>query len=381
MTTNRGDMRRVREALLSILLSVALAGCSSNEVVAVGDAPAPPESFEAFYYAGAVELSWALGPAWNGEPFRIWGRRVSDSQFFLVAEVTSCAEGLCSYSDTNVAPNVTYVYFITAVSRSGVETASDDRIEVFVPDPISPAAPGNVDVIPLDGALYLTWDDTSRLADDFSFYRVYFDSGEGSIFLLGETDSEGFLDSRVENGSTYAYFVTALDDLGHESAGTALVEGTPRPDFHGELLFAFSDQPDLSGFRFQDTDSTNPILPGNDPNRDFRLEFDGQRWWLAPGPGVEVADESFFTTALRCGPAADPGCLDVRWAPQTGYSSAATELATEFSFAIRVPVTGGWNYGLVRVTHLGFAQDGAIAIFDWAFQLQTDNPSLLTGKS
>jgi hypothetical protein len=28
------------------------------------------------------------------------------------------------------------------------------------------------------------------------------------------------------------------------------------------------------------------------------------------------------------------------------------------------------------VTHVGWAQDGAIAIFDWAFQLQPGNPSL-----
>jgi hypothetical protein len=29
------------------------------------------------------------------------------------------------------------------------------------------------------------------------------------------------------------------------------------------------------------------------------------------------------------------------------------------------------------VSHLGFAQDGAIAIFDWAYQLQPGNPSLV----
>jgi hypothetical protein len=32
---------------------------------------------------------------------------------------------------------------------------------------------------------------------------------------------------------------------------------------------------------------------------------------------------------------------------------------------------------VIRVTHVGSAQDGAIAIFDWAFQLQPGNPALI----
>ncbi len=357
-----------------------LVGCNSDELVLVGDTPAPPENFDGFYYGRAVHLSWELGTGWSEEPFRVWGRRVSDAEFFFIAEVTNCADGLCTYTDANVAPDVTYVYYVSAVSASGVEAASDNRVEVRVPQPIPPPIPEAPDAVPLDAAVFLVWDESSRAAEDFSFYRVYIESADGSAFLLGETDSEGFLDLLVENGNTYGYFVTAVDDLGHESDGSVLAEGTPRPDFQAELLYAFEDRPDLAGFRFQESESTSPIRDGADPERHFRLEADGAGWWLVPGAGVQVAEDSFFTTALRCGPAADAGCTDVRWVPESGYGSATVQLLTEYTYVLRVASGGGWRYGAIRPSHLGFAQDGAIAIFDWAYQLQVDNPSLTPAR-
>lgn len=378
MIGNAKGARRVVGSFVCILGATILQGCDTTDILSSGDGPAPPRNFSAFYYAHAIHLSWELGFGWNGEPFRIWGERVSDPDYFFIAEVTSCADGLCSYADANVAPDVTYVYYVTAVDPSGVEAASDEAIEVQVPQPIAPPIPGNPDVVPLDGALFITWDDSSLQTDDFAFYRIYLEGGDGSVILLGETDSEGFLDSLVENGNTYGYIVTAVDDQGHESEGSLLVEGTPRPDYHGELLYAFNDRAAEAGFRFQDSEATTPVLTGDDADRHLRLEVDLGVWWLVPRAGVQIAAEAIFTTALRCGPAADAGCVDVRWAPDSGYGSGPIELIPEYSYLIRVPAgEGSWRHGLIRVTHLGFAQDGAIVIFDWAYQLQPDNPSLI----
>jgi hypothetical protein len=355
-----------------------LAACETPYPTGTGGGPAAPRNFDAYYYDRAVHLTWDLPPSWDGEVFRVWGKRESDSQYLLIAEVTSCADGSCGYSDRNVVPEVTYVYYVSAVDTYGVESPSDEAIEVRVPRPTPPPVPDELDAIPLDASVFVAWSAKSRDAEDFSFYRVYLEGGEGSVVFLGETDSEGFLDLRVENGNTYGYFVTAVDREGHESEGSELVEGSPRPDFHGELLYAHEDRPDVSGFRFQESGDASPIVSGNDQGRHFRLEFDGMDWWLEPGPGIQVANEAHFTTALRCGPGADPGCLDVRWAPESGYGSVGVVLVPENAYTLRVPAEGGqWRYGLVRVSHLGFAQDGAIAIFDWAYQLQPGNPSLV----
>jgi hypothetical protein len=376
MREPRGGNGGAQRAILSILLSFGLFGCETGGGVDAGDPPAPPLAFDAFYFNRAVHLTWELAPGWDGEPFRIFGKRSSDQNYLLIAEVTNCSAGSCSYRDTNILPNVTYEYYVAAVGPGGIETASDVAIEVEVPLPTPPPIPGGIEAIGLDRSIFLVWDTQSRSADDFAFYRVYFYNGTVGV-QIGETDSEGFLDLLVSNGSTYAYFVTAVDNLGHESEGSVLAVATPRPDYHGEFLFAFEDRPADSGFRFQEDDLTNPVVDGTDATRHFRIEADLDGWFLVPGPGVQVHPQGIFTTALRCGPAADPECVDVPLAPSAGYSGAEVGLAPEYSYVLRVPTGNSFRHGVVRVRHVGFSDDGAYVVFEWSYQLQPGNLNLV----
>jgi hypothetical protein len=352
------------------------ASACRNDTVVVTDAPAAPRALAVTYYAGSVTVSWELAPDWDGEAFRIYARRIADADFFFIAEVTSCIAGFCSYEDINVLEDETYEYYVAAV-RDGIET-STAAVSVFVPTFTPPPVPNAPFVIALDGANYLAWGDGSRVgASDFSFYKIYLDDA-GSAFLLGETDSEGFLDLLAENGATSSYFVTAVDDDGHESEGSVLASGTPRPDYHGEWIYAFEDQPALSGFRFQADEGSNPILSGSDVTRDFRLESDGVQWWLVPGPNATVNLTSWATTALKCGVGADATCTDVSVAPATNYTTAPVELFPSTTYVVRTDEGGGsFNYGAIRAEFLGFDQADAIMIFDWSFQLQSNNPNLV----
>ncbi|MEX0936169.1 MAG: hypothetical protein WD013_04625, partial [Gemmatimonadota bacterium] len=355
----------------------ALLGCEGSTVSPPQGGPAPPAGIAARYFEHAVELSWELAESWNGESFRVYGKRGSDPAYFLIAEVTSCANGFCFYSDLNVVPDAEYEYEVVAVDDQGRESSPARVGPIEVPQPVAPPVPEELEAVALDASVFLRWGTQSLEADDFSFYRVYLEELDGTVVLLGETDSEGFVDLLAENGTTYGYFVTAVDEQGHESEGSVLVEATPRPDFHGELLFAFQDDPALSGFRFQDTEDSDPVLAGDDPDRDFRLEMDPGGFWLVPGPGVEVHSEPLFTTALRCGVGADGGCIDLPVAPADGYQVDRIALVPELSYVVRVPGgAGSWHYGVLRVVHIGETNDGSIAIFDWAFQRQADNRNL-----
>jgi hypothetical protein len=374
-------MRRVVMGML--VGAMALVGCESDNILVPVDGPAAPRNVDAYYYAGAVTVTWELGPGWDQEPFRVYARRVTDADYFFIAEVTNCSAGLCSYEDRNVVPGQTYEYYVASVdSYTGVETPSDYSVEVFVPQPVPPPVPGSVQVIALDGANYIRWDDGARDASDFSFYRVYLAGGDGSDFLLGETDSEGFLDLLAVNGTTYRYSVSAVDDQGHESAGSAGASGTPRPDYHGEWIYDFIDQPAFSGFRFRSDEDTNPIVDGSSQDRHFRLEVDGAGWWMVPGPQAEIHPDGYATTALKCGVAADAACVDVTQAPSFGYVAQDVELVPQTSYVLRVRGDDGKiHYGVIRVEMLGFDQDGnAIMIFDWAYQLQADSPDLASAR-
>jgi hypothetical protein len=354
---------------------LVLVGC---ETTLGPDIPGAPRDVTASYYARAVTVSWELAPDWDGETFRIYAKRATDAQYYLVAEVTSCAAGVCSYTDANIEAGRSYDYYVAAVSDTGDETASDSAVRVEVPSATPPPVPSGATVVALDHANFVTWDDNARNAADFSHYRVWLRAANGSEFLLGETDSEGFLDLRAENGITYSYFVTAVDNDGHESDGSALAAGTPRPDYHGEWIYAHEDVPALSGFRFQTDEGDLAIVDGNGATWDFRIESDGVQWWLRTGTGAAVHDNGgFITKALKCGVGADFDCTDVSVAPTTNYATGLFEMIPETTYVVRVNDGGQLYYGAIRVVFLGFDQSDAIMIFDWAFQLQAGNPNLV----
>jgi len=370
-----------RSAVGSLLLISALAGCRDDVIFVNDDVPAAPRALAASYHAGAVTVTWELALTWKGEAFRVYSRRLTDADFFFIAEVTSCDQGYCTYEDINITPGQTFVYIVAAVSpSSGVETDSENSVEVFIPEPIAPPIPDATRVIALDNANYLVWGNASRSASDFSHYKVYLDDGVDAL-LLGETDSEGFVDLLASNGGTFAYFLTAVDSDGHESEGSVLGEGTPRPDFTGELIYDFLD-PDVtasSGFRFAEDELTLPIIDGASPDRHFRLETDINGWWLVPGPltTVTVGEP---TTALKCGVAADAKCSDITIAPPlSAFGAQDVQLTTQESYVLRVVGDdGAFHYGIIRVDLLGFDQnDDPLMIFDWAYQLQPGNPNLV----
>ncbi len=372
-------MKRAILGLLLLPLVIGFSACDSDDLIYYDDDyAAPPENLSGWYYNRAVYLSWELGAGWNNDPFRVYGKRRSDPNYFLIAEVTNCADALCSYTDVNIVPEVTYEYYVASVSASGLETASDWSVEVFVPFPDAPPAPGAVEIVALDNANFIRWSNDPRNTPDFSFYRVYLAGAGGEDFILGETDSEGFLDLLAANGDTYEYFVTAVDDQGHESAGSQLAAGTPRPDYHGEWIYAYEDVPTHAGFRFSQDEMTYPILDGDSPSRHFRVEVDADGWWLVPGAGTQIYDGLFETTALKCGVDSDADCVSLDQAPVSGYTNLDMALYPQTTYALRVVGDDGLDhYGAIRVTLLGFDQDGAaIMIFDWAYQLQAGNPNL-----
>ena len=355
-----------------------LVACGESDPIFIdgGGDPDGPRNVDASYYALGVDVTWELGFAWDGEAFRVYGKRRSDPDFFLIAEVTSCSDGFCTYRDINVVSGVTYEYFVSAVDPDTGEEASSQVVEVFVPSPVPPPVPTGVGAVALDNAAYLFWSDDPANESDFSFYRVYLVAEDD--LLLGETDSPGFVDFLAVNGSTFTYFVTSVDDQGHESAESGLVDVTPRPDFTGELINAHEDVPGNSGFRFQESEDFAAVLPGTDPDRHFRLESDASGLWFVAGPGAEIFPTGQFTTALKCGVAADLDCTSWEVAPTSGYGTDDVPVDPEFTYMFRVPGDGGGDhYGAVRVTLAGQDQDGNdLIVFDWAYQTQAGNPNL-----
>ncbi|HVG46028.1 MAG TPA: hypothetical protein VM890_14900 [Longimicrobium sp.] len=388
-----------RNLLFSALAAAALlAACDRhNTFVGGGGGPAPAAPtdltaqprwiLEGFTTGGqpsgyaAVDLEWNPPTSWNAEVFRVYGRRAGESGFFLIATVTSCTTSGCVYRDRNVAAGSTYEYYVaTANESSDLETATDFRETVRVPSASTPATPLADSAVALDNAAYLRWHD-GGVGGSLWKYVVYLTRVDGTAYLygLGETDGPAFLDSRATNGHVYGYRVAAVDTAEHVSALSAEFTVAPRPDASGELVYSFQTNAALSGFRFQTSEATDPIVAGSAATAQWRLEQDAAGWRIVPLNGTAVLEyPGGRTTALACGPGSDAGCRAATRAPVAGYQTTPIAVNPEYSYVFRVTGSDGQpHYGVIRVQLLG--SDGAghqLMIFDWAYQVLPNDARL-----
>ncbi|HEU4557840.1 MAG TPA: hypothetical protein VFS20_08315 [Longimicrobium sp.] len=379
-------MRTTR--LLPLLAAATLlAACDNNNVFrGGGNPPSPPEDLavaahwilEGFTAAGqpsgypVVDVTWFPPVQWDQEPFRVYGRRAGNSNFSLLATVTSCTVDGCVYRDANVSAGNTYEYYVATVNEDTNEEAPTDyRDAVTVPAASTPAAPLADSAVALDNAAYIHWRDGGN-GQNLWKYIVYLTriDNQASFYQMGETDSPGFVDLRAENGHTYTYRIAAVDTLERVSALSPEIRVVPRPDFAGELVYTFQTNAAQSGFRFQSDDQGNPIVAGTATSAQWRLERDAGGWKIVPLNGTSVVEYSGRTTALACGPGADAGCRAATRAPTAGYTTAPVPINPEFSYIFRVTGSDGQpHYGVIRASILGSnGSGGDLMIFDWAYQ-------------
>jgi hypothetical protein len=327
-----------------------------------------------------VEVTWLPPTSWNGEVFRVYAKRTSSSTYSLIGTVTSCTTAGCVYRDRNVAPGTDYDFYVATYDETtDLETTAEFSEVVRVPGGTQPAVPVSPEAIALDDGVFLRWNTPAANAGNVSRYLVYLTTldGEAYTYAVGQTDGNGYLDPSAVNGSEYGYRVATVDTLGRVSNLSTEAFAIPRPDFSGELVYAFADSALASGFRFVQDEDDNPILAGGSASAHFRLESDGAGYRIVPLNGTQVT-EFGFTTDLTCGPGSDAGCTAVRVAPTAGYSAAPIAIDPEFSYVFRVTGDDGrLHYGVIRVTMLGTDQNGNdLAIFDWAYQPLPNEPQL-----
>ena len=384
---------------LSLALSAAaLLGACRNDDVFVGgggdrpDAPTQLRAQSAWVLEGfsgtqavghaVVNLTWLPPSRWNGEPFRVYGRRSGDAQYTLIATVTSCTTSGCVYVDRDVAAGGRYDYYVaTYDQRSDQESSTQFSETAAVPDGTRPSAPVADSTIALDNVLYVRWHPSGSSAALWK-YQVYLThvGSQASLYQAGEADSTGYVDLRARNGTTYSYRIAAVDTLGRVSDLSNEITGLPRPDARAELVYAFADSAAASGFRFHTTESTLPIVSGTSANAQWRLEADAVNGWrIVPLNGSSVV-EFGRTTDIACGPGADASCRAVTRAPAAGYQTTPIVVKQEFSYVLRVVGADVQpHYGVVRATILG--RDGAgkaLMIFDWSYQTAANDPRLST---
>jgi len=194
-------------------------GWSNPVTIPVVPPPEIPTNLRAEAVAPGVRLTWEA----HGMNFRVF-RRVGAAMFAAVADTPQSP-----WIDPNTEYGKTYTYHVqTIVKLADNRTAESDLsadVSITPKDVFPPAVPGGVRATPSPSTIEVSWDpDTDP---DLAGYRVYRAEAGGMFVKIADTSTiPTYSDHAVENGKTYRYAITAVDQLGNESARSTPVEAT-----------------------------------------------------------------------------------------------------------------------------------------------------------
>ncbi|HUV30240.1 MAG TPA: fibronectin type III domain-containing protein [Acidobacteriota bacterium] len=242
---------------------------------------------------------------------------------------------------------------------------NDDEI-VYVSDP-PPQSPQGVFSVTGDGQVTIGW--LGLWEDDIVEYVVGWNDA-----LLGEYEEVGrvpadprdtetnlywFVDTDVDNGTTYFYSVWAVDEAGQVSRPSyEAVFDTPRPQGQVELYSRFAS-PVQAGFDL----SQSAVVPWDATTADVFIDH------------IEIADGDstlvvlYLNTANPATDIQDKGYTDdfddVDWAPVEGWSDLQYyEVIPGHTYVIW---TADYHYAKMRVSYV--SRDTRLVAFEWAYQV------------
>lgn len=187
--------------------------------------PTPPQFFQVKRGNSWVKLSWEP-PVFDGS-YSIDGYSIYRSGDGITPITISVGPSSMEYYDSDIINGVNYTYHLTCWNIIGESLPTR---ELWVIPQGEPSAPAGLAVLNGSSSIHLTW---SPPEDDGGsmvlFYRVHIGiarDGEISWRYVNAPSTE-YIDTLVEIGEDYRYYVTAVNSEG-ESAPSVEVEGRPQ---------------------------------------------------------------------------------------------------------------------------------------------------------
>lgn len=162
------------------------------------DSRTTPSNLVATLTNNGIRLQWNASNDVTG--FNIY-RRTSDTSFVLL---NSTPINVREFLDTTVRRDVEYFYYVTAITRDGSETRSSNTINVTLSSAVQRVT--DFRLVLSNNSVELSWDP----ALNATHYRIFRSTQEGSGFTeIQRTNRTTFIDSNVQPGTTYFYYIVA----------------------------------------------------------------------------------------------------------------------------------------------------------------------------
>jgi len=181
-----------------------------------------------------LDLTWDVNPATDLFQYNVY--RHTSPSFTAIITYYIGSSAINSYVDSGIQliDNATYYYLVTAVDEVPNEGGESNLANGTPTDETKPPQVTGLTVTDtgIGGQLQLSW--SASTASDLALYRIYRSTTSGftpstSNNIINIT-SNSYIDISLENGITYYYRVSAVDDGGpleNEGTPSSQRQGTP----------------------------------------------------------------------------------------------------------------------------------------------------------
>lgn len=259
-------------------------GLSTQASATTGDA-SPPTTPTGLVATAAgtdrIDLTWS--PSADPES-GILGYRV----FRGNSEVGQTAQ--TGFTDTGLSPATEYTYRVVAVNGDGLESAPSDPASATTRDASPPTPPGDLVATPVGTErIDLSWSASDDLESGIAGYLVFRDGSE-----VGTTTQTVYQDGGLEPGTTYDYYVVALNGDGLESQPSA-------------------------GASARTFDGTGPTTPTDLAAEAVGTDRIDLSWTAAEDPESGIAAYKIFRDGLEIATTGETTYSDTDLSPATTY--------------------------------------------------------------
>jgi hypothetical protein len=230
--------------------------------------------------------------------------------------------------------------------------------KVYVVEDPPPSAPKGLFSVTQDQAVRIYWESNDE--SDLDYYKVWRNTAPtGTFHLVVNTSDTTYRDVGLTNGTTYWYFVTAVDLSENKSNDSKLIYDTPRPEGWDVRVWDVDTWADSSGFDFV----LGKVVRWDNSTADIYFDYyspDGVFYCFATD-GNFIQDFG-FTESID----------DVTYAPSSGWSNLhLVEIILQHTYIVK---TYDNHYAKFRVYSLNLSQ--RYLDIDWAYQVAPGNREL-----
>jgi fibronectin type 3 domain-containing protein len=187
-------------------------------------APNVPTSLVASAGNGQVVLTWSASAVTSGygdaTGYTVWRSTTSGAGY---VKITPAAITSTTYTDTGLTNGTIYYYVIQATNNVGNSAYSAQASATPAAAGSVPGTPAGLSATAGSLQIVLSWTPTAGAAS-YSIYRSL--SSGGTYTQVATTNTAGYTDSTVSNGTAYYYKITATNGYG-TSGYSSIVNATP----------------------------------------------------------------------------------------------------------------------------------------------------------